>query len=171
MVIAWRVVDAATVEVLRAGEARGLSSARPGRLRPDKDDRDVSGKGFGETLIGEATINCIDKLVEALIGFENQIPGHRQERDGRVTDVSPPRVSISLGLDDGVQVGDRFSVSRVVAEFLDPLTKVVLDLQLDKAGEFVVTEVAKESATGSFNGPSAPQVGYVARKISPPQYK
>lgn len=64
-----------------------------------------------------------------------------------------------------MQQCDKFEVSRVIKEIKDPSTGEVLDLQVEKVGELMVTEVRDKISIAYFNGTEMPKVGYVVRKI------
>jgi curli biogenesis system outer membrane secretion channel CsgG len=173
--VSYRLVDAETSETLWSGEARGESKRKSKGLDlgafggggGGAGGFDMTSSNFAQTIIGEATIECMDKLMENLNTNEAKIPLRNIEIDTRVADISGAQVYISSGSSDGVQKCDRYEVSRIVKEIRDPVTKDLLDLQLEKVGDLVVTEVRERMAIAAFNGTSAPQVGYAVRKVMP----
>ena len=78
------------------------------------------------------------------------------------------RRSFFVGSANGIVSCDRFTVSRIEKEILDPVTKERLDLQLRKLGEMVVTDVRDKISVGFFQGTETPKVGDVVEKIKPP---
>jgi hypothetical protein len=83
--------------------------------------------------------------------------------EGFVAAVSGSTLILNVGGNDGVQVGDRFEISRVVEEVHDPVSKEVIDRVLERAGDLVITSVRDKTSTGTYSGAPA-QVKYVARK-------
>ena len=174
--VTYRLVDAETSETISAGEARGeskrssrgvdLGARTPKAVAGAKVD--MTSSNFQQTIIGEATIDCMDKLMSVLNANESRIQLRSIDIETRVAEINGPQVYLSSGASDGIQKCDRFTINRIVKELRDPATKEVLDLQVEKVGDLVVAEVRDRVAIGLFNGTSAPQIGYVARKVLPP---
>ncbi len=171
----YRLVDAETSETLATGEARGESTRKSKGIEGlgigaggfGAGGFDMSSANFAETIIGEATIDCMNKLIQVLNDNESKVPLRFIDVDTRIADVSGKQIYISGGAADGVQKCDRFEVSKVLKEIRDPVTKDLLDLQLEKVGELMVTEVRDRLSIGLFNGSAAPAVGYAVRKFAP----
>jgi len=172
VVISYRLVDSETSEVIHTGEARGESvrkskgwGALAGALGVAGGVQiDMTSSNFAETIIGEATIDCVNKLAETMNQKVPSLPAKKIEVEARVADVSGGTVTITSGSNDGVQVGDKFAIERVVKEVVDPVTKGVLDLQTVQVGDLVVSTVRERISIGTFTGTEAPQVTWVARK-------
>jgi len=170
--IDFRLIDAETSEVIATGEARGESVRKSKGLgglggvfgkAAGGMEVDMTSSNFAETIIGEATMDCVNKLAEQM---NKQVPGLQKkavEVEAYVADVSGPSMVISAGGNDGVAVGDVFEVLRVVREVKDPVTKEVLDRVTDKLGEFKVATVRDKIATGTYTG-NPSKVGDVVRK-------
>jgi curli biogenesis system outer membrane secretion channel CsgG len=173
--INYRLIDAETSETISVGEARGESERKSKGLDiaaltssgGGAGGLDMTSSNFAETIVGEATINCMNKLIDILNQKEKDIRLRNIDIDTRVALVSGAQIYISSGANEGVQKCDRFEVSRIVSEIRDPVTKDLLDLQLEKVGDLIVTEVREKMAIGAFNGNSAPVVGYAVRKLAP----
>ncbi len=171
--VTYRLVDAETSETLLTGEARGESKRKSkgidlggwGGGGGGAGSVDMTSSNFAQTIIGEATIECMDKLMADLNGNEAKIPMRTIEIDTRIADINGTQIYISSGASDGVQKCDRFEVSKIIKEIRDPVTKDLLDVQLQKVGDLVVTEVRDRVAIGAFNGTAAPQVGFAVRKV------
>ena len=76
---------------------------------------------------------------------------------------------LSIGANRGVMEGDRFDILKILGEIVDPVTKEVLDVNAQRVGEMVVTEVRGRVSLGSYSGkPLLPnhEKGYTARLIA-----
>ena len=124
---------------------------------------DMTSSNFAETIIGEATQDCVNKLADIL---DTQVQGMKKEArdvEANVADVSGNTLVITAGNNDGVNVGDVFEVLRSVREVKDPTTHEVLDRITEKTGEMTITSVRDKIAMGSYSG-TAVQIGFIARK-------
>jgi curli biogenesis system outer membrane secretion channel CsgG len=175
--INFRIVDAETGEVIETGEARGESS------RKSKDWGAVLGttnaaggagasmqsSNFEETIIGEATMNAVDKLADELNRRIPALPKKALEIEGRVAQAMPDgTLYINVGAADGVQAGDRFEIHQIMDVVLDPVTKEVLDQRTVKVGDMQVKTVREKVTIGSYNGPAINLTvgkGFAARKV------
>ncbi len=174
--VSYRLIDAETSETIASGEARGESKRKSkgfdlgafGSGGGAAGGVDMTSSNFAQTIIGEATMDCMDKLMADLNGSESKIPLRSIDIDTRIADINGNQVYVSSGSADGVQKCDRFVVSKIVKEIRDPVTKDLLDMQLEKVGDLVITEVRERIAIGAFNGHAAPQVGFAVRKVLPP---
>jgi hypothetical protein len=137
----------------------GLYGGRGGAVQVD-----MTSSNFLETVIGEATLDCVNKLAAIANANENRIARRDREIEARIAEVDGPKVYLAAGSNDGIQNCDRLQVSRIIKEIKDPSTGEVLDLQTETVGELMVVEVREKISIAYFNGTSAPQVGYVARK-------
>jgi curli biogenesis system outer membrane secretion channel CsgG len=174
--IDYRLIDAETSEVIATGEARGESIRKGNALGALGGvlgkgvagvEVDMTSSNFAETIIGEATQDCVNKLADILKEQTKSMKKAVREVEGRVADVSGGTLVINVGANDGVNAGEVFEILRIVREVKDPVTKETLDLVTEKTGEMTITSVRDKIATGSYVG-STPQVGFVARKKLPP---
>jgi curli biogenesis system outer membrane secretion channel CsgG len=170
--IDYRLIDAETSEVIATGEAKGESVRKGNALGAIGGalgkgvagvQIDMTSSNFAETIIGEATQDCVNKLAEILLGQTATMKKTVRAVEGRVADVSGKTLVLNVGSNDGVNVGEVFEVLRIVREVKDPVTKETLDVVTEKTGEMTITSVRDKVATGSYNG-SAAQVGFMARK-------
>lgn len=172
--IDYRLIDAETSETIAAGEARGESKRKSkvfdlGAFTGSGGGAggyDMTSSNFAQTIIGEATIDCMNKLMDDLNSKEGLIK-LRNIDDTRIADVSGAQVYLSSGGNDGIQKCDHFEVNKIVKEIHDPVTKELLDLQLEKIGDLIITEVRDKMAIGLFHGTAPPQIGYAVRKVMP----
>jgi curli biogenesis system outer membrane secretion channel CsgG len=172
VVIDYRLIDAETSEIIATGEAKGESVRKGNALGAIGGalgkgvagvQIDMTSSNFAQTIIGEATQDCVNKLAEILLGQTANMKKAVREVEGRVADVSGKTLVLNVGSTDGVNVGEVFEILRIVREVKDPVTKETLDVVTEKTGEMTVTSVRDKVATGSYTG-SAAQVGFMARK-------
>src|SRR5579862_1240767 len=95
--IDYRLIDAETSEIIATGEARGESvrkssglGALAGALGKGVAgvQVDMTSSNFAETIIGEATQDCVNKLADILLGQTANMKKAVREVEGRVADVS-----------------------------------------------------------------------------------
>jgi len=171
VVIDYRLIDAETSEIIATGEARGESKrtsmdwgAFAGGYRgAGGGSFDMTSSNFAETIIGEATKDCVDKLIAGFTTQAEAMKKRVREVEAYVADVSGASMVISAGSGDGVNAGETFEIFRVDREVKDPVTKEVLDRVVTKVGECKIASVRDKIATGSYSGSPA-TVGMVARK-------
>jgi len=172
VVLAYRLVDNETSEVLAAGEARGESKrdSRSGFAGMFVGGVLVGGgfgsnaSNFGETIIGEAVIDAVDHLAMDLNSQSGSAASAQRdiEIDALIASVGGGSVTINLGSAGGVQQGMRLQVLRKIKEIKDPVTKEVLDVETQPIGELVISTVRERIATGAYTGQPA-QVGDIVR--------
>ena len=173
--IDYRLVDNETSEVIATGEARGESTRQSkgfgaalflggvfagGAL-------DMSSSNFGQTIIGEAVMDAVNKLADDLNtkGGGAAVGGAKQvEVDARIANVNGSTVYINAGSNAGVAVGDKLQVFRLGKEIKDPTTGEVLDTESSEIGELVVTQVKEKISIAAYTGSTPPKIGDAARK-------
>ncbi len=174
VVLDFRLVDVETSEVVATGEARGESKRSSKGFGAAFLAGGVFGGGainmnsanFAETIIGEATMDAVNKLAEQLhsANLSGGASDRTLELDARVADVMGPSITINAGTAAGLQVGQTFTVFHKGREIKDPTTGEVLDVQTTPIGQLTLTVVRDRIAVGNFNGSTAPVVGDVVRK-------
>ncbi len=116
--IDYRLIDAETTEIIATGEAKGESirkgsalGALGGALGKGVAgvQIDMTSSNFAETIIGEATQDCVNKLAEILLGQTANMKKAVREVEGRVADVSGKTLVLNVGSNDGVNVGEKYS--------------------------------------------------------------
>jgi curli biogenesis system outer membrane secretion channel CsgG len=172
VVIDYRLIDAETSEIIATGEARGESVRKGNALGAIGGalgkgvagvQVDMTSSNFAETIIGEATQDCVNKLADILKEQTANMKKTVRPVETSVADVSGNTLVIAAGGNDGVNVGEIFEIHRVDREVKDPTTKEVLDRITTKVGEMTITSVRDKIATGTYVG-APPKVGYLARK-------
>ena len=172
VVIDYRLIDAETSEVIATGEAMGESERKGNALGAIGGalgkgiagvQIDMTSSNFAETIIGEATQDCVNKLADILKEQSLNMKKNVRPIETTVADVAGNSLVIATGANEGVNVGDVFEVHEVVREVKDPTTKEVLDRITNKVGEMTITNVRDKISTGTYSGAPA-KVGYLARK-------
>jgi curli biogenesis system outer membrane secretion channel CsgG len=171
--VSYRLVDAETSEVIDQGEARGeskrkstsLAVAGAGSRGGGFGSTDLTSTNFAATIVGEATTECIDKVAEAANSRAAGVQSRTLEVEARIADVSGDRIYLAAGEVNGVAQCDRFEVFRVRREILDPTTKEVIDYDLERVGQLLITEVRERVAIGAYNGVAPPEAKMLAKKI------
>ena len=172
VVVDYRLIDAETSEVIATGEARGESVRKGNALGAIGGalgkgiagvQVDMTSSNFAQTIIGEATQDCVNKLADILKEQSSSMKKTVRAVETSVADVSGNTLVTAAGGNDGVNVGEVFEVLQVVREVKDPTTKEVLDRITNKVGEMTITSVRDKIATGTYSGSPA-KVGYLARK-------
>jgi len=172
VVLAYRLVDNESSEIVASGEARGESKRESkGGFAGMFVGGVLAGGGFGsnasnfaETIIGEAVIDAVDHLAQDLNQHSSGVASAKRdiEIDALVASVTGGNVTINAGSAAGVQVGDKLQVLRKIREVKDPVTKEVLDVETQPVGELVIVTVRERIATGAYTGQPA-QVGDLVR--------
>ncbi|MEZ5403879.1 MAG: CsgG/HfaB family protein [Bryobacteraceae bacterium] len=173
-----RIVDAETGEVLETAEARGESkrtsrdwsgvAAAFGRGTAGQANAGMNSSNFEATIIGEATSDAVNNILTLLDERIPKLSGQARSIEGRVANIQGSTMYLTIGANDGVQLGDRFEIHRIDNEVIDPETKEVLDKVTVKVGEFVVHNVREKISTGQYGGQPVSmsyQKGYAARLV------
>ena len=151
VVLDYRIVDVETSEVVASGEARGESkrSSKGGGVAFLAGGAfggggvNMASSNFAETIIGEATMDAVDKLALDVHGVN--LNGGADSRDldldALVADVSDNTITINAGTAAGLQVGQTFTVYHKGKVIKDPATGEVLDVQTTPLGQLTITVV------------------------------
>lgn len=174
VVLDYRMVDVETSEVLASGEARGESKRTSRGAGTAFLAGGVFGGGainmtssnFAETIIGEATMDAVNKLAEQIrtVNLSGGAGERSADLDARVADVTGNSVTINAGAGAGLQPGQTFTIYHKGKEIKDPTTGEILDVQTTLIGQLTLTAVRERVAVGNFSGTIAPVVGDVVRK-------
>ena len=174
VVLDYRIVDAETSEVVGSGEARGESKRTSKGFGAAMFAGGVLAGGgfnmassnFAETIIGEATMDAVNKLAEQIGGqaLTGGAGGRELDLDAKVADVSGNTITINAGTAAGLQAGQTFTVYHKGKEIKDPTTGEVLDVQTTPLGTLTITTVRDRISMGNYSGSGAPVVGDIVRK-------
>ncbi len=176
--ITLRLVDAETGETLETASARGESKrtstdwgAIAGSWRgAAAASSGMNSSNFQETIIGEATLDAVTKIADFINQRVPAIGAKAREIEGKVATIEGCNLYLTIGGNDGVQVGDHFEIHKIIREVIDPDTKAVIDLQTEKVGEFVAATVRPAVTIGQYGGlpissSNVPKPGYAARLV------
>ncbi len=175
--IALRIVDTETAEVLETAEARGESSRSSknwtvftaGSGTYQNNSGAMESSNFQETIIGEATSDAVNKVLAVLDDKVPRLPLRSRGIEGRVAKISGNSPILGFGANEGVSLGDRFEILKIMNEVVDPATHQVLDVETVKVGELVVSNVREQIATGNYGGEILSETypkGYTARLVN-----
>jgi curli biogenesis system outer membrane secretion channel CsgG len=172
VVLAYRLVDNESSEVVASGEARGESKrTSKGGMAGFFTGGTLVGGGFssnasnfGETIIGEAVMDAVSKLSADLStrGAGAAASAKEVEIDALVADASGGSMTINAGSAVGIASGMKLVVYRKGKEIKDPATGEVLDVQTERIGELTISTVREKIAMGTYVGAAA-KVGDVVR--------
>ena len=104
--IDYRLIDAETSEIIATGEARGESVRKGNALGAIGGalgkgvagvQIDMTSSNFAQTIIGEATQDCVNKLADILLEQTTNMKKTVREVEGRVADVSGKTLVINAG--------------------------------------------------------------------------
>ncbi len=165
VVLAYRLVDNETSEIVAAGEARGESKrTSTGGFAGMWAGGTLVGGGFasnasnfGETIIGEAVMDACDKLaVDVAARATGAASSARAvEIEALVADSSGTSMTINAGSSAGVQNGQKLTVYHKGKEIKDPKTGEVLDVDVSPIGTLTITNVRERIASGTYAGSPA----------------
>ena len=174
VVLDYRIVDVETSEVVASGEARGESK----RSSAGGGGGFFAGGAFGGagvnmassdfagTIIGEATMDAVDKLALDVhkANLEGGADARENDLDALVADVSDDTITINAGSAAGLQAGQTFTIYHKGKVIKDPATGEVLDVLTTPLGQLTITMVRDKISMGTYSGTEKPVVGDVVRK-------
>jgi curli biogenesis system outer membrane secretion channel CsgG len=174
VVLDYRIVDVETSEVVASGEARGESKRTSagggvGFLAGGAfggGGVNMASSNFAETIIGEATMDAVEKLALDVhnVNLNGGADARENDLDALVADVSDNTITINAGSAAGLQVGQTFTVYHKGKVIKDPATGEVLDVQTTPLGQLTITMVRDKISMGTYSGTAKPVVGDVVRK-------
>ena len=174
VVLDYRIVDTETSEVVASGEARGESKRTSKGFGAAMfaggvgvgGGFNMTSSNFAETIIGEATMDAVNKLAVDINmrPLNGGAEGRELDLDARVADVSGNSITINAGTAAGLAVGQTFTIYHKGKEIKDPTTGEVLDVQTTPLGQLTITTVRDRISMGNYAGSGAPVVGDVVRK-------
>lgn len=158
VVVNARLIDINTGEILAVAEGEGESSRSGlllggfggGRGGFGAAQIDMSSSDFRETVLGEAVHAAVSDLANEVYTAESRIPEVQREIRGLVADVADSLVILNVGTDEGVKVGDIFSVQRVIRTVKDPATGEVLREITREVGQVRIDEADARSSVGTL---------------------
>jgi len=133
-----RMIDTTTGEIILADSADDEKSQMGLKLKTEDFSFGHKGK-FDETLVGKATREAIDDLVETITETLEGVPW-----TGRVVKADGSKIYLNAGQDVGVAAGMRFNVYRMGEELIDPVTGLSLGAEEEKIGTIEATDIKEK---------------------------
>ena len=172
--ITARMINTSTAEILASVQGRGEESrngtgilgAGGSYAGMAAGALDMKSSNFADTIIGEATMDAVDKLALQIrtVNLSGGATDKSIDVDARVADVNGTSITINAGSAAGLQVGQTFTLFHKGKEIKDPSTGEVLDVQTTALGQLTLTSVRERVSTGTYSGTAVPVVGDVVRK-------
>ena len=133
-----RMIDTTTGEITLAETADSEKSQMG--LKVSTEDFSFGHKGkFDETLVGKATREAIDDLVDKISDTLEAVPW-----TGRVVKAGGPKIYLNAGEDAGMATGMEFNVYRMGEELIDPVTGLSLGAEEEIVGRIRATEIKEK---------------------------
>jgi curli biogenesis system outer membrane secretion channel CsgG len=158
--VTYKIIDGETGEVIKSGDvagesirkSKGFGGMAVGNGKGGGIALDMGSTNFAQTIIGEATQNCVKNLADILNEQLGKMKHRVHEVEGMVAEVSGNTVTLNVGSNDGVSVGDVFEILKPVSEVKDPVTHEVLHRNTEKKGEMTVATIFDRIASGTYAG-------------------
>ena len=174
VVLDYRIIDEETSEIVGTGEARGESKRTSKSFGAAMfaggvgvgGGYSMTSSNFGETIIGEATMDAVNKIAANINSADltGGAGGRENDLDAKVADVSGSSITINAGTAAGLRVGQTFTIYHKGKEIKDPSTGEVLDVQTTPLGTLTITVVRDKISVGNYAGGAPPVVGDIVRK-------
>ena len=129
-----RIVNTSTGEILTAENVREQKSTLAGGVRI-KNLRFDNQQSFDESLVGKVARKAIDRVVELVTDNAESV-----KWQAKVIMMKDGKVYINSGANDGVQVGEVFTIMRPGEELIDPDTGISLGATTSKIGKIKVVD-------------------------------
>jgi len=152
-----RMIDTTTGEIILADTADDEKSQMGLKLKTEDFSFGHKGK-FDETLVGKATREAIDDLVDKITETLEGVPW-----TGRVIKADGAKVYLNAGQDVGVQPGMTFRVYRMGEELIDPVTGLSLGAEEEMIGTIEATDVKEKYTICTAAGGSGFGAGDMVR--------
>lgn len=160
-----RLVNTTTGEVMAAASGDAERNG-PQSLSTSAGGTSVglTSAAFGNSLVGRVLSEAADEVAQHLNGFGAKLAKSPHYK-GKIADVSGKTILLNIGRNNGVQVGDRVEVVRVVRQIPDPDNPSrILRTITETVATAEVTEVDDGSATATVAGNVTMKVGEEVRR-------
>lgn len=161
-----RLVNTTTGEVMAAASGDAERNG-PQSLSTSAGGTSVglTSAAFGNSLVGRVLSEAADEVAQHLNGFGAKLAKSPEDYKGKIADVSGKTILLNIGRNNGVQVGDRVEVVRVVRQIPDPDNPSrILRTITETVATAEVTEVDDGSATATVAGNVTMKVGEEVRR-------
>jgi len=152
-----RMIDTTTGEILLADTASDEKSQHGLKLRTEDFSFGHKGK-FDQTLVGKATRESIEELVEKITETLEEVPWV-----GRVVKASGPKIYLNAGQTTGVEAGMEFNVYRPGEELIDPATGLSLGAEEELIGRIAAADIKEKYSICTVVSGSGFDAGDVVR--------
>jgi curli biogenesis system outer membrane secretion channel CsgG len=163
VVLDARMVNTETAEVMAVASGKGESKRSGAMLGGfgggSGGGVDMGSSNFQSTIIGEATRQAVDDMTTQLVSQADKIQGTVIEINGKVADVDGNTLTLNIGKNQGLKVGDLVAIEHFVKEVKDPDTGAVIRRVTEPLGTAKITSVDDHSAVAQYSGVGKPQVG------------
>ena len=161
-----KVIDINTTEIVAAVHGTGESK----RSSTGLGVIDVDSSDFASSIAGEATLQAVEEMGSQLISAANKIPDNQSlaaaNVEGKVADVTGGQITLNVGKNNGLAVGDNLKVDRPFKTITDPDTGKVIKTISNTIAVITLDSVEKDSATGTVTKGSGVTVGDAVKKVS-----
>ncbi|MDE2059231.1 MAG: hypothetical protein KGL31_02075 [candidate division NC10 bacterium] len=157
-----RVIDTTTGQVVQSHRVEANTSQSGISADINVQQVTFGGDAFNKTVLGLATRQAIEQAVMFIIRSTEPVPW-----TGRVVEVTGNQVYINAGAGAGVKLGDRFTVTAVVRELMDPESGALLGIVEDKRGEIEVVSVQEKFSVAKTRSPFQASRGDLVKVPSP----
>jgi len=157
VVLDARIVDVTTGEILAVANGHGESKRGGAKLFAagtplGSGGIDMSSSNFASTIIGEATKEATDSLVNEIVSAKDKVVTRVVSISALVADVSGSEVTINVGASAGVKNGGSYEVTRPGREIKDPNTGRVIRRVTTPVGTLKITQVSPDFSVGQLTG-------------------
>lgn len=134
-----RVIDSTTGQVVQTFHVREKAKKRSLGLRVSGSEVELGTSSFENTVLGKAARRAVARVAKEAAEVAATVPW-----SGLVVDVEHEEVVINAGSHAGIEVGDRYRISRVGKILRDPATGRVLGERTRAIADVEVVEVVEE---------------------------
>ncbi len=152
-----RIIDTTTGQILLAHTADADRTQMGLKLRTQDFSFGHDGK-FDDTLVGKATREAMDALVEEISETLEDVPW-----TGRVVKASGDKIYLNAGQTTGITAGMEFSVYRMGEALVDPVTGLDLGAEEEKIGVIVSSDIKEKYSICSVVSGSGFDAGDMVR--------
>jgi len=138
VILAVRLIDATTGNILLAESAEG--EVKKGSLSDESGKIIAGDQAFTSAVFSEAARKSVIKVVDKL-NEVNPLEGYVIQVDGK-------KIYIDLGREQGVQVGQKYTLFKEGKVIKHPVTGKIMGVERNEMGTIKIVSVEKEMAIG-----------------------
>ncbi len=152
-----RLIDTTTAEIILAETGSDEKSQVGLKLSTQDFSFGHDGK-FDQTLVGKATREAIDDLVESIVQALEDVPW-----TGRIVKASGAKIYLNAGQSVGITAGMRFNVYRMGEALIDPVTGLDLGAEEELLGVIEASDIKEKYSICSLVSGSGFDAGDMVR--------